>query len=62
MKWQRTTPITAADAEAEPEHERLFGSSYDARQRQLRGQLADGIDKATFTPWKKPRMQRQVPS
>lgn len=50
--------ITAAAAESEPDRDRLFGPSYEARQRQLRGQLANGIDRATFTPWKKPRMER----
>jgi hypothetical protein len=53
-------PITAADAEAEPEADRLFGPSYDARQRRLtQRSQPDGIDCASYTPWRKPRMERK---
>ncbi len=59
-KWTGLTkPITAADAEREPEALRLFGPIYDARQRQraARRQSA-GIDRETYQPWKKPRIVR----
>jgi hypothetical protein len=57
-KWRGLHgPITAEMAEAEPIDQRLFGPSYDARQRQhaARGQHS-GIDLATYRPWKKPRV------
>jgi hypothetical protein len=57
-KWTGLTrQITALDAEAEPEAQRLFGPSYDARQRQLCRQQG-GIDKATYRPWRKPKIER----
>jgi hypothetical protein len=57
-KWRGLEqPITAADAEAEPEAQRLFGPSYDARQRRLNG-LHKGINRDVYTPWKKPHIER----
>lgn len=57
MKWQRTTPITALEAEHEPEHDRLIGSSYIACQAALkaRGERETRIDR---DPWKKPKIVR----
>jgi hypothetical protein len=55
MKWTRTTPITAADAESEPLDQQLFGPSYEARQ--ARAQREIRIDR---DPWKKPRIQRKA--
>lgn len=56
-KWTGLGKITAADAEREPEADRLFGPSYHERQRQL-GVVQGGIDKATYRPWKKPMIER----
>ena len=59
-KWRGLTkPITAEAAEREPEHLRLFGPSYEARQRQLRarGQRKQ-IDLSSYRPWKKPQIVR----
>lgn len=50
-------PITAAIADAEPEAQRLFGPSYAIRQAALNS-LPEGIDRADFSPWKKPRIER----
>ena len=51
-KWRGLEkPITAADAEREPEAQRLFGPSYDARQRRRAARRSDtGINRATFAP------------
>jgi hypothetical protein len=59
-KWRGLEqPITAEDAEREPEAQRLFGPSYDARQRQLRvGQTKQGVDLTTYRPWRKPTIER----
>jgi hypothetical protein len=59
-KWRGLEkPITAAAAEAEPEHLRLFGPSYDARMRRYAArQQSAGINRATYQPWKKPRIER----
>lgn len=59
-KWAGLNgPITAADAEAEPIDQRLFGPDFDRRQRAIRARSEpDGIDKTTFKPWKKPRIVR----
>jgi hypothetical protein len=59
-KWRGLHgPITAAMAEAEPESQRLFGPSYDARQRQHAARRqSSGINRATYSPWKKPRIER----
>jgi hypothetical protein len=59
-KWRGLHgPITAAAAEAEPEAQRLFGPSYDARQRQYAARRqSQGINRATYAPWRKPRMER----
>jgi hypothetical protein len=51
------TLITAADAEQEPLDQQLFGPAFERRQRQLRG-LSSGIDRDSFSPWKKPRILR----
>jgi hypothetical protein len=51
-------PITAELADAEPLDQRLFGSSYDRRQARLRG-LESTINRTTYEPWKKPRIERQ---
>jgi hypothetical protein len=52
-------PITAEAAEREPEVQRLFGPSFDARQRQFTARRqSQGINRATFQPWKKPRIER----
>jgi len=59
-KWRGLHgPITAAVADAEPEHDQLFGPSFGLRQRQLRARgQQSGIDKATYRPWKKPTIER----
>lgn len=59
-KWRGLHgPITAEAAEAEPGHERLFGPSFERRQRELRVQgQQGGINKASYQPWKKPRIER----
>jgi hypothetical protein len=54
-KWTRTTPITALEAEAEPERDRIFGSSYEARQARQRPQREVTLDR---DPWKKPKIVR----
>ena len=51
-------PITAASAEAEPEAQRLFGPTFDAKMQWHRRWQSSGINKATYRPWKKPRIQR----
>jgi hypothetical protein len=52
-------PITAAAAEAEPVNQRLFGPSYDAKMRQHAARRpSQGINRATYRPWKKPRIER----
>ena len=59
-KW-RGMPgrITARAADAEPLDQQLFGPSYDLRMRQRRAHERQGrIDRATFEPWKKPRIER----
>ena len=59
-KWRGLHgPITADAAEAEPLNERLFGPSYDARVRQHPTRRSDsGINRASYQPWKKPRIER----
>lgn len=59
-KWRGLHgPITVAAAEAEPLSEQMFGPSYDARQRKLKARQQDSrIDRQTYQPWKKPRMER----
>jgi len=59
-KWRGFNgPITAAAAEAEPLDQQLFGPSFEARQRQIRARSEpDGIDKTTFRPWRKPKIER----
>jgi hypothetical protein len=59
-KWLGLTkPITAQDAEREPEAQRLFSPSYDARMRQHAARRqSSGINRATYAPWKKPRIER----
>lgn len=59
-KWRGLHgPITAAAAEAEPLSERLFGPSYDARQRRYAAQQSEsGINRASYRPWKKPTIER----
>jgi len=51
--------ITAAMADAEPLDLRLFGPSHEARMRQHAARRSDnGINRASYTPWKKPRIER----
>ena len=51
--------ITAEAAEAEPLSEQLFGPSFEARQRQRDARRqSSGINRATYAPWKKPRIER----
>jgi hypothetical protein len=59
-KWKGLSgPITAADAEAEAENDRLFGLSYEARQRQIKASSEpSGINRTAYRPWKKPRIER----
>lgn len=59
-KWHGLDqPITAEAAEAEPEHLRLFGPSYEARQRQRGAQRPDTrINRKTYRPWRKPQIER----
>jgi hypothetical protein len=59
-KWRGLTkPISAADAEREPLSDRLFGPSYDARMRRYAAQRPEnGINRVTYSPWKKPRIER----
>lgn len=61
-KWQGLAgPITAEAAEAEPERDRLFGPSDDACVTRRSGHAAGApIDRATYRPWKKPRIERQT--
>ncbi len=60
-KWRGLHgPITAAAAEREPEHVRLFGPSYTDRMRQHAARRPDsGINKATYRPWRKPTIERK---
>jgi hypothetical protein len=52
-------PITAQDAEREPEAQRLFGPSYDARMRQHAARRqSSGINRQTFKPWRKSKIER----
>jgi hypothetical protein len=52
-------PITAEAAEREPEAQRLFGPSYEARMRQHAARRqSSGINRATYQPWRKPRIER----
>jgi hypothetical protein len=59
-KWYRLHgPITAADAEAEPEAQRLFGSSYDAHMCRYAVQCSESqIIRAEYRPWRKPHIER----
>jgi hypothetical protein len=59
-KWRGLHgPITAADAEREPEAQRLFGPSYAAKMRQPAARRqSQGINRASYQPWKKPRIER----
>jgi hypothetical protein len=59
-KWRGLHgPITADAAEREPEAQRLFGPSYDAKMRQHAAcRLERGINRASYQPWKKPRIER----
>jgi len=59
-KWRGLHgPITADAAAREPLNERLFGPSYDARVRQHATRRSDsGINRASYQPWKKPRIER----
>jgi hypothetical protein len=53
------TEITAALADAEPEAQRLFGPSFDAKMRQHAARRQSSpLNKATYAPWKKPRIER----
>ena len=57
-KWRGLHgPITAAAADAEPEHERLFGSSWMRQAAAVRSDT--GINKATYRPWRKPLIERK---
>ena len=52
-------PITADAAEREPLDQRLFGPSYDAKMRGYAAQRQQsGINRATYQPWKKPRIEQ----
>jgi hypothetical protein len=59
-KWRGLHgPITAEAAEREPEAQRLFGPSYDARMRQHAAHRSEsGINRATYKPWRKPKIER----
>lgn len=58
MKWQRTTPIMEDEANAEPEADRIFGPSYERRQRQIRARARREVT-IERDLWKgKPRMER----
>jgi hypothetical protein len=59
-KWRGLEqPITAAAAEAEPEAQRLFGPSYEVRQRQHAARRSEGrINRQTYALWKKLRIER----
>ena len=51
--------ITAEAAEAVPLSERLFGPSYDVRREQRNARRrSGGLNRATYEPWKKPRIER----
>jgi hypothetical protein len=51
--------ITADDAEAEPEAQRVFGPSYDAKMKwHAARRQSQGINRATYRPWKKPMIER----
>ncbi len=51
--------ITAEAAEAEPEHLRLFGPSYDAKMRRYAARRQQsGINRDKYRPWKKPDIVR----
>jgi hypothetical protein len=53
------TQITKAVAAAEPESDRLFGPSFDARQRQFAARRQSSpLNKAKFRPWRKPTIER----
>jgi hypothetical protein len=53
------TEITADAAEREPEAQRIFGPSFEARMRQHAARRSDsGINRASYQPWKKPRIER----
>jgi hypothetical protein len=59
-KWRGLHgPITAALAEAEPEAQRIFGPSYDAKVKwHAARRLERTINRASYQPWKKPRIER----
>ena len=58
-KWRGLEQITAEAAEREPEHVRIFGPSFDARQRRYAAERQQsGINKAKYRPWKKPQIVR----
>lgn len=58
-KWRGLDQrITAEDAEREPEAQRLFGPTYDARRASVARRQSSGINRATYAPWKKPRIVR----
>jgi hypothetical protein len=61
MKWRGLHgPIAAADAEAEPEAQRLFGPSYEARQRRYAGRRTEHeINRQVSRPWKKPTIEHR---
>ena len=53
-------PITAA-ALNEPLDQQLFGPSFEARQRRIRARSEpNGINRASYQPWKKPRIERKA--
>jgi hypothetical protein len=52
-------PISDQDAKDEPLSEQLFGPSYEARMRRYASRRqSQGINRATYQPWKKPRIER----
>jgi hypothetical protein len=59
-KWRGLHgPITAEAAEREPEAQRLFGPSYEAKMRQHAARRQhSGIDREKYRPWRKPRIER----
>ncbi len=58
-RWTRTTPITEAEANAEPLEQQLFGPDFNRRQRQIRARSQREVTIAR-DPWRKPRIDRRA--
>ena len=53
------TAITADAAEREPEAQRIFGPSFEAKMKwHAARRQSSGINRQTFKPWRKPRIER----